>query len=390
MDPWLVFLVTVTLPAMLTTLGLLQGRWSSQRPYPSLPSPAGPWIEDHIRRRGVPVAVEIVPAGSPDAYLPATATLALSEATYAGTSPRDYAVAAHELGHAGLAVLPVLRWLFPAARLVSALAWRLFVGATVIGLWVGEPAVADLALWALVTSVLAAALVCADEIGASTLARRWLSVDPQVSAWALARATDALLSAGGAYVLGWLGRVIVLAGWNPLREVLFAGVGGPIKGMGHLGTWLVLLLLPIVAIRAGLALAQVVRPERLPSQLDLWALVQRDSLWESLAASCVVATLVVLQASLQGPVLAMAAALATASALGQVQALVLAMVAIPAMLMARTFRRRPSMRYRWRARDDVPQAMVAMFSDPPWYLRILWLLPLGYVPLAALLFARLW
>lgn len=389
MDGCLVFAVAVLLPVVLASFGLLYGGWDARRPTPSLPRPAGPWIEEQIGAHGWSVAVEIVPAHAPDAFLPATATLALSEATYGGSRPRDYAVAAHELGHASIAARPLLRWLLPGARLVSALAWRLFVGALAISLWLDEWVLEPLAFGALAASVVATVIVCGDEIVASRQARRWLAADPTVSDLALRRATSAMRAAGSAYVLGLVGRAALLAVWPALWAALAGADAGGVRALGHLGTWLVLVTLPVVLIRAGLAVAQVVRPEPVPSELDLWALLQRDSLWESFAASCVVASLVVTHASLAGPGLAIAAAVAAASALGQVQTLLAAIVLVPGLVLQRFWRRRPAPRYAWRARDDVPQAMIAMFSDPPWYLRALWLLPLGYLPLAALMFARL-
>ena len=46
------------------------------------------------------------------------------------------------------------------------------------------------------------------------------------------------------------------------------------------------------------------------------------------------------------------------------------------------------MRYLREARDDVPQALLAMWENPPWYLRAVWLLPLAYLPIVAVLAAR--
>jgi Zn-dependent membrane protease YugP len=386
----LVFLLAATLPATLTVFGLLYGRWEVGRPADPMPRPAGPWIEEQIRVGRSGFTVELVPARMPDAYLPATATLALSEATYSGTSPRDWAVAAHELGHADLARRPPLGALLPAARLVSALAWRLVIGALAIGLWLGEPVLATLGYWALALSLATGAVVCAEEVAASGFAWRLLRADPTVTRAARGRARDAMVAAAGAYALGWLGRLVILLAWEPIRAIVFSDPDLGARTYGHLGTWLVLVTFPVVLIRAGLAVAQVVRPERIPSELDLWALLQRDSLWESLAAACVVASLLAVHASLEGPALGVAAAVAAAAALGQIQAVIVAALMIPAVVAERFLVRRAPVRYRWRARDDIPQAMVAMFSDPPWYLRAMWLLPLGYVPLALLLFARIW
>jgi hypothetical protein len=65
-------------------------------------------------------------------------------------------------------------------------------------------------------------------------------------------------------------------------------------------------------------------------------------------------------------------------------------VALPVVVARRFGPQRPvrAPRYLKPARDDVPEAMIAMWSDPPWYLRATWLMPLAYLPLVALLALR--
>jgi hypothetical protein len=88
-------------------------------------------------------------------------------------------------------------------------------------------------------------------------------------------------------------------------------------------------------------------------------------------------------------VIAVASALGLAVALGPLYGLVLALLSLPVVVVRRIRGvERPRVRYLRPARDDVPQAMLAMWADPPWYLRAVWLLPLAYLPIVVVLAAR--
>src|SRR5262245_54368835 len=117
------------LPIALTGLGLLWVRLDAKCPSPRLSTGAGPWVERTIARLGLAIPVEVVPAESPDAYWPNVGSLALSERTWAGHEPRDWAIAAHELGHAqNTALHPSLPRILPGLRLIAGLGWRITVG----------------------------------------------------------------------------------------------------------------------------------------------------------------------------------------------------------------------------------------------------------------------
>jgi Zn-dependent membrane protease YugP len=382
-------LVAAFLPAVLTALGLLWCRFDAARPSPRMPSRAGPWIEGWIRERGAIVAVEVVPADAPDAYWPNVGTLALSERTWAGDQPRDWAIAAHELGHAEtVASHPALPWVLPGARVVAGLSWRLWIAALFAAALLSEPSVLGVALGALVTSILGTVVVCVDELVASRRARDIL-VEAGASRVAVRRAVQAMRAAAGAYVLGGVGQALLLLGWPLISAVAVVPPDAAVKAPSHLGIWLVLAMTPVVVVRAAQVLKQVVAPEPVPSELDLWALLARESQWEWACALGTLLMIAVLAPAMSGPVLAVAVAVALAAALGPIHAMLVAVVLLPGVLKRRFLGEPPAVRWPRRAQDDVPQAMIAMWSDPPWYLRAAWLLPLGYLPLVGLLVSRL-
>lgn len=384
------WLSVAMLPSMLTSVGLMLCSLENRRPARALPEPAGPWIERLIASMGLRVAVEVVPADSPDAYWPEAATIGVSEATYGGTRPKDWAVVAHELGHAeNLAMSPVLPWLLPLARLTSTLAWRLSVAGLLAASLFAEPVVAFLALASLVVSVAASLVVCADEVMASVHGYRLVSSDNRLGREPLSRAKSAMMAAASAYLLGALGQVFVLMLWPSVVSEM-VGAPGHLKPASDLALWLVLIGAPVVAIRVLLSLRQAIAPEPVPSELDLWALLALEARWESAAAALVFAMVLGAHAAVGGPAVAAAAALGLAAALGPMYGLVIGVLMVPVVVARRVLgveQRR--VRYLRPARDDIPQAMLAMWADPPWYLRALWLMPLAYLPVVFVLSVRL-
>jgi hypothetical protein len=283
-----------------------------------------------------------------------------------------------------------MSWLLPGTRLWSTVGWRLCVGGLLAASLFGEPIAADMALVALITSVLATAVVCADEIAASRRALRWIGLDPRVSPEARGRSRDAMLAAASAYVLGGVGQLLILFAWPLLADRVLGEVGLP-RSPSDLGIWLVIAVTPVVALRAGLVSYQVLVPEPVPSELDLWAILAREAKWETVCAVGVLAMVIALHGAITGPAVAIAAALATTVALGPVLGLSAAVLMLPMVVAQRVRGVRPAERvvYLRRARDDVPEAMLAMWADPPWYLRVAWLMPLAYLPLVSILAFRL-
>lgn len=378
--------VVAVVPSIATAAGLGLCFLENRRPGPSLPEAAGPWLEALLRRSRSPVTVEVVPAEAPDAYWPNVGTIGISERTFAGTRPKDWAVAAHELGHAhNLAAHPWMPWLLPGTRLWSALGWRLCVAGLLAAALFGEPIAANVALVALITSVLATAVVCADEIAASRRALRWIGLDPRVSTEARGRSRDAMMTAAAAYVLGGVGQLLILGAWPVLVERVLGEVGLP-RTPSDLGIWLVIAVTPVVALRAGLVSYQVLVPEPVPSELDLWAILAREAKWETVCAVGVLSMVLALHGAVTGPAVAVASAVAGSVALGPVVGLVAGLSMLPLVVARRVRGARPErIVYLRRARDDVPEAMLAMWANPPWYLRVAWLMPLAYLPLVSIL-----
>jgi Zn-dependent membrane protease YugP len=386
--PVVSLLLVALVPALLTACGLALLALESRRPALPLPEPAGPWIERVVARTGLPLQVEVVPAETPDAYWPNAATLGLSEATYGGRRPKDWAVAAHELGHAlNVAWHPAMAALLPGARLGSVLGWRLCVAGLIAAALFGEPIALTVAALALVASVACTAVVCADEVAASLHAARLIRADP-VGKAGLGRASAAMGAAASAYLLGAVGQVLVLLAFPWLAQAILAEPMA-VKVPSDLGFTLVMAVTPIVCVRTALAMWQAVRPEPVPSELDLWDLLGREARWESVCAIGIVGAVASMYPAVGGPAAAVATALAVSVAIGPVQGLGAALIALPVVVLRRfTVRPTAPARYLKRARDDVPAAMVAMWSDPPWYLRATWLMPLAYLPLVAILAVR--
>jgi Zn-dependent membrane protease YugP len=381
-------LLVVVVPSLLTAVGLVALAVESRRPAAPLPEAAGPWIERVVAGTGLPLQIEVVPAETPDAYWPNAATLGLSEATYGGRRPKDWAVAAHELGHAlNVAWHPAMAGLLPGARLGSVLGWRLCVAALVAAALFGEPVAVTLAGIALLASVGCTAVVCADEVAASLHAVRLIRADP-VGRAGVGRAGAAMGAAASAYLLGAVGQVLVLLAFPVLAEIVLVEPMAT-KLPSDLGFTLVMAVTPIVCVRTALALWQAVRPEPVPSELDLWDLLGREARWESVCAIGIVGVVAAMYPAVGGPAAAVATAFAVAVAIGPVQGLGAALIALPVVVFRRFAAPPPApVRYLKRARDDVPAAMIAMWSDPPWYLRATWLMPLAYLPLVAILAVR--
>ena len=294
-------LVVCVLPTLFTLVGLglcaIEGRVRAD----PLGAPAGPWIERVIARAGLDLKVEIVPAESPDAYWPNAATLGLSEATYGGTRPKDWAVAAHELGHAiNSAAHPAMAWLLPGARLASVLGWRLCVGSLVAAALFSEPAAILLAGLAGLVAVGATALVCADEIWASQHAAALIRSEPSVDEAAASRAVAAMRAAASAYVLGGAGQLLVLLSLPAIAGVVL-GEPMAVKSPSDLAFTLVLAMTPVVLLRTALSIWQTVRPEPVPSDLDLWDLLAREARWESVCGIGMVFVVAAIYPAVGGP-----------------------------------------------------------------------------------------
>lgn len=217
---------------------------------------AGEWLQGQLTHRKLDdVGVIIAPSGGqPDAWVPGARLVSLSPGTWFKRDPSFWAVAAHELGHVIVhRAHPVLAPLFAASRGLSlALAW-LAQWLLVADLALADPLVLDVALVALVGSLVASVGVLFDEALASVTAVRVLDEDARLTPRQLSGARIVLASAFGTYIAGAIGTVVLAVAFNLLRSTVLGSplaiapgpattpwVMGPLTGLllGH--AWLVL------------------------------------------------------------------------------------------------------------------------------------------------------
>ena len=394
--PWLLLVAAAGLPFLLSVVGLVLHHGTDGRHRGSaLPLGAGPWLEEKIGQDRIAVRVEIHPRDGLDAYWPSVGAIGLSQRTWAGRHAGHWAIAAHELGHAlNMASHPFVAQLLPIARLAQQLTWRAFTATLFCALLLGHPALWTLGYALLVLAVLATAVVCLDEVGASLHGHRMLSADPRVDAEALEIARVSMMGAGSAYGLGFVGQLIVFATWPWLAESLMAGVGSATVEPGPLVMWLTLFLLPVLLLRAAHVLIQVMQPEPVRSDFRLFSVMQRDAQWEFLTGIGALVLVVGLHPLLSGAWAALALVLATMTAIGPVSALARAVLLLPVLLVLRwtqsekrrkandTFFPTPTLT------GEAAPALMALYSNPPWYLRATWLTHLAYLPLLGVLALR--
>jgi Zn-dependent membrane protease YugP len=361
---------------------------------PALPESAASWLQRRIVDLGLPLRVEVHPRGGFDAYWPSVAAIGLSEATAAGTSPADWAVAAHELGHARtVAGRGLLAQLFAVARSLAGLAWRAFVAALLVAAAFGEPWLLRVAFVFLSVAVAAQIVVVADESAASLGAFRSLSADPRLSSDARRAAGRALLGAFGVYLAALLAELTVAIGWPLLARVA-------IEDAAHLGpwpppaaaVWVSVALLPLLVLRAMQVLSQVLFPEEVATELQLLTRMRRDREWELMTAVAVAILLATAAGSGQGPVFALAVAFAVTTLVAPTAGLVRGALALPARLAMRWWRgadRRDRLRLLGRPPPEEGSALLAVYSRPPWTVRLTWLADLAYVPFLLVLFLDL-
>lgn len=375
MTRWTLLLLVISLPTLVSALALAAHERTARVRGPWLALPAGPWLEGIVRRLGLAVPIEVQPAGTPDAYWPNTGAIGLSARTWGSCRAGAFAIAAHELGHALTASRPLLGTILPAARLASGLAWRTFAAAAVVAL-LGTPEALPLALLALVGSVLAAGLVCADEVLASRTALRLLEADPRLRR-GLPHARVAVAGAGAAYVLEAAARLGVLLAW-PAVARLASGAPTLPTAPSTAALWWLVGLLPFLAVRTLHGLRQVVDPEPVDSDLQLASVAHREAVLE-LGTGAGIAVLVLgVHATSSDAPFVVALVLALAAALGPLAGLARVVLAAPfaAPRDARDVGFPPLGRG-----QDLPPALMALWSDPPWYVRTGWLASLGYLPL---------
>lgn len=394
---WIVLGFVCALPTLLSIVGLLahqRGRFRRRGSW--LPQAAGPWLEEQIRGLGMDVPVEVHEREGMDAYIPGVGTIGLSQRTWGGCRPGDWAIAAHELGHAiNMRSHPLVAQLLPTARLAQHHLWRAFCAALCCAALLRDPALLPLSLTVLVLSVLVSVVVCADEVGASIHGFRLLQRDQRIRGGDPRIIRSSMVSAGWVYALGLSGQAVTLACWPAIVTIVPEVVPAPAFEPSPIALWLFVALVPVLLLRAAHVLIQVLNPEPVTTDFRLFTVMHREGQWEFMAGIGVMALVVGLHPLLADPVGAVALVLATMNAIGPVGGLLSGLILFPVLMIGR----------RWWERieqedddglfappaipDQGAPALMALYTNPPWYLRMGWLAHLAYLPLLGLLLLRL-
>lgn len=387
---WCVLVAVCALPYLLTLLGGAARSLVPRGPSIRLPTAAGAWLEAVIAARGLPVTVEVHAEPGIDAYIPGARAIGLTPGTYTGRSPEEWAVAAHELGHAQTSLLhPLLADLLPVLRLLQGLLWRAFCATLGCAALLHSSDLLS-AAWALLVGASVVSLgVLADEASASAWAvqsLRGAGVAPaarRAAAWSMAGSLTA-------YGLLAFGKGAVLVTWPALTELLPGGAPASLPEPGPLVLWLAVVLVPVLLLRAAHVVLQVIKPEPVTTDFRLFSVTHREGQWEFVSGIGALVLVVGLHAWFADPVGSIALALAASTAIAPAAGFAWALLVIPALLVFRPARR-ASVHRNVEGRavpGTAPEAVMAMYSNPPWYLRARWLAHLAYLPLIGLLVYR--
>lgn len=393
---WSALIVACVLPFVLSILGIaIHQRTQDRRAGSVLPVAAGPWLEAQIQALRLGVRVEVHPRDGLDAYWPSVGAIGLSERTWGGRRPGQWTIAAHELGHAlNMASSPLVAELLPMARLAQGQLWRAFAAALLCAALLQEPVLLPLALALLLGSVTVTAVVCADEASASRHGYRMLQGDDRLSDADRELARTSMLGAGAIYGLGLLGQLLVLACWGPLAQLVSTAEPLASAAIGAPVLWLTLVLIPVLLLRAAHVLLQVLSPEPVTTDFRLFTVMHREGQWEFLTGMGVLVLVVGLHSLIVSPLGALALVLGTMTAIGPVGGLGRALILFPLLLLLRRWLERPEEDDEAffppaTSPDASAPALMALYTDPPWYLRVSWLAHLAYLPLLGLLIFRL-
>jgi hypothetical protein len=273
--PALVFLATPFLASAVLALAaaLLQRRLQRGR---QLSTPAGPWLSATVDRGDLPVRVVVSPeiTGSVDGYWPRVGVIGLAPRTWIDRSLAGRMIASHELGHASLwQTHPDLAEVLVRARQLHGAASVLAGSAFLVAALMDSRVAVTIGMAALVLGVIGGVGVIADEATASIRGARLLE-----SEGLRTHATDASMALAAAiYAVPVVLQGIFLANGPAFAASLLAST--PLRTTNSdVGLWAILLLTPVLALRA----AQVVVDAREPAlpatefRLD-WNLFQERS-----------------------------------------------------------------------------------------------------------------
>mgnify|MGYP002633196886 CR=1 FL=1 len=394
---WGLIFGAVALPFLLSAAALTFTQYRQhRRPRGALlPSPAGEWVAAQVARHTPHVEVQLHSQEGLDAYFPGVDAIGLSQRTWNGRYIEQWTIAAHELGHAiNIGRSPELGWVLPGTRLASDAAWRGFAAAFLVGAFFGSTWVLGIAWMFALGAVLSGAIMLADEASASLKAMEILRGDRAVPAGELGRAMANMRDAFALYAAIWVGQVLVLIGWPILQSAASHGTGvQPTTDWSIPALWLFFVLMPFFLLRAAHVISQIWRPEPVGSEFRMFTVMQREAQWEFFTGFFVLMVVAGLYDHASGPVFVLSVTLAAMTAIGPLAAVGRALVLFPILLTLRRYTHRKQADDEALFPETRPEgaapALMALYNNPPWYLRLSWVTNLAFLPLVIVLVAQL-
>lgn len=273
LSPAIAFLA---LPFLASTVGALLCASVHRRLKGSAPvgEATGPWLERRLASSPVRVGIAPMIAGSADGYWPGLAYIGLAPRTWVDRTLAGRTVAAHELGHASLWVeRPRLAERLATARRVSEYAFVAAGAGFVVGALLDHAGSVTVGFAALVVGLVAHLGVLADEAHASWRGRALLK-----QLGLRTRGSDlAMVSAFGVYAVPFLIRALFLMAAPGFSASLLASTGSSATN-SPLALWAVLLLFPLLLLRAAQVTLELHRPPRRTNDFQLnWTLSQEHA-----------------------------------------------------------------------------------------------------------------
>ena len=395
---WMPVLIAVALPFWGSAVALLlQQAWDRRpaRPRIELRQTAIQWLRERVVREAPGIALQTHGQPGLDAFWPGVDAIALSTQTARSHAVLPRAIAAHELGHAvNFRSHPLARQVLPVARLVEELSWRGFGASLLVLALLGLPGAVWPAVGFAIATAVAGAVVVLDEGWASVRAEAWLRSDPTLPRAGFVEARRALLHAWSVYAARFVGQLVVVCALPPLlRHAAGLREAEVVAAIDPVGAWVLFFALPFLVLRALWVLRQVLAPDPVASDFRMFTLLQTEAQWESLTSTVVLAVLFLLHDHAGGAGFGAAVALAAVVALGPVSAIGRALILFPGLLAIRRWARdragADDALFADARPDQAVPAMMALYSEPPWYLRLSWLTNLAWVPMIGWLVVQL-
>lgn len=236
--------------------------------------PTGPWLARLAGAKGPRVGVAPTIAGSADGYWPKLDYVGLAPKTWVDRTLAGRTVAAHELGHRALwAERPKLAHRLATARSVAEHAFLLAGAGFVVGALLDHSGSVIVGLLALVVGLVAQVGVLADEAHASWRGRAILEAHRLRT-----RGTDlAMAGAFGVYAVPFLIRALFVVAAPGFAAALLASTGSTATN-SPLALWAVLLLFPLLLLRAAQVTLELHRPPVRANAFQLnWTLYQEHA-----------------------------------------------------------------------------------------------------------------